>query len=67
VEILELDEHQTARIAALDCVLHIFRGSEYSPNTLDMICMAEWVVSGKASEAVSKAWREYEAAVKGKG
>lgn len=49
----DLTNDQAARMAALDCVLHCFRGqaAEDMPDTVDLLAMAEWVHDGTAELA----------------
>lgn len=50
----DLNDDQAVRMAALDCVLHCFRGqaAEDMPDTVDLLAMAEWVLDGTAELAL---------------
>lgn len=48
----DLTTEQTTRLAALDCVLHLFRGTDI-PSPAEVIAMAEWVVDGSISTATA--------------
>jgi hypothetical protein len=48
----DLTDEQTTRVAALDCVLHLFRGTDI-PSPADIIAMAEWVVDGSITAATA--------------
>ncbi len=56
----DLNDAQNERIAVLDCVLHNFRGSDYSPDSLDMIVLADWVWSGGINAALTGERMRYE-------
>lgn len=48
----DLTAEQTTRLAALDCVLHLFRGTDI-PSPAEVIAMAEWVVDGSITAATA--------------
>lgn len=47
-----LTDEQAARIAALDAVLHLYRGTD-QPETADALAMAEWVLDGSIAAATA--------------
>lgn len=53
----DLSEDQTRRVAALDNVLHLFRGQavEDMPDTVSLLAMAEWVIDGTGNLATRTA------------
>jgi hypothetical protein len=57
----DLDEYQTRRVAALDNVLHLFRGQTVKdmPDTVSLLSMAEWVIDGTAQLASRTAEAEH--------
>jgi hypothetical protein len=48
----DFDDKQTRRLAALDSVLHLFRGTDVPPPA-DVCAMAEWVLEGSLSGAMA--------------
>lgn len=44
----DLNDYQAERLAALDGVLHLFRGTDIPPPA-DACAMAEWVLDGSLS------------------
>lgn len=47
-----MTDEQTTRLAALDGVLNLFRGTD-PPPPADVIAMAEWVVDGSIAAATA--------------